>query len=136
MTFYQAATLCRWLTEREREREREREKEILKEDVLFGSGVIIRLNRHKAPRTVPTIKEQAATARAAGLKRFTADRPCKRGHVVRRADAKGTCITCDYLRNSATANAIILSVECVAVPATWRYLLHRVTGRYYFIASK
>jgi hypothetical protein len=52
-------------------------------------------------RTVPTIKEQAATARAAGLKRFTADRPCKRGHVVRRADAKGTCVTCDYLRNSA-----------------------------------
>ena len=49
MTFYQAATLCRWLTEREREREREREKEILKEDVLFGSGAIIPLNRHKAP---------------------------------------------------------------------------------------
>jgi hypothetical protein len=58
------------------------------------------LNTHKEPTPEPTIKEQAATARAAGLKRFTADRPCKRGHVVRRADAQGRCITCDYLRNS------------------------------------
>jgi hypothetical protein len=59
------------------------------------------VNTHKEPTPVPTIKEQAAAARAAGLKRFTADRPCKRGHVARRADAQGTCITCDYLRNSA-----------------------------------
>jgi len=92
ITFYQAATLCRWLRER---------KKYLRQGVLFGSGAIVPLNTHTKHRTVPTIKEQAATARAAGLKRFTADRPCKRGHVVRRADAKGTCITCDYLRNSA-----------------------------------
>jgi hypothetical protein len=50
---------------------------------------------------VPTIKEQAAAARAAGLTRFSADRPCKRGHVERRTDAQATCITCDYLRRSA-----------------------------------
>jgi hypothetical protein len=50
---------------------------------------------------LPTIKEQAAAARAAGLTRFIADRPCKRGHVERRTDAQATCVTCDYLRNSA-----------------------------------
>jgi hypothetical protein len=49
---------------------------------------------------MPTIKEQAAVARAAGFKRFTADRPCKRGHFERRTDTRGTCIACDYLRNS------------------------------------
>jgi hypothetical protein len=50
---------------------------------------------------MPTIKEQAAAARAAGLTRFIADRPCKRGHVERRTDAQATCVACDYLRNSA-----------------------------------
>jgi hypothetical protein len=45
-----------------------------------------------------TFKEQAAAARAAGLKRFIADRPCRRGHLERRADDKGTCIACNYLR--------------------------------------
>lgn len=50
---------------------------------------------------MPTIKEQAAMARAAGLTRFIADRPCKRGHVERCTDAQATCITCDYLRRSA-----------------------------------
>ena len=47
------------------------------------------------------IKEQAARLVPPVSKQFTADRPCKRGHVERRADAQGTCITCDYLRNSA-----------------------------------
>jgi hypothetical protein len=45
-----------------------------------------------------TFKEQAAQARAAGLKRFIADRPCRHGHLERRADDKGTCIACNYLR--------------------------------------
>ena len=45
-----------------------------------------------------TVKEQAAHARAAGLKRFIADRPCRHGHVERRADDKGTCVVCHYLR--------------------------------------
>jgi hypothetical protein len=48
-----------------------------------------------------SFKEQAAQARAAGLKRFIADRPCKHGHLERRADTKGTCAACTYLRNSA-----------------------------------
>jgi hypothetical protein len=47
-----------------------------------------------------TFKEQAAAARAAGLKRFIADRPCRHGHVERRADDKGTCVACHYLRHS------------------------------------
>ena len=45
-----------------------------------------------------TVKEQAAQARAAGLKRFIADRPCRHGHMERRADDKGTCLACHYLR--------------------------------------
>jgi hypothetical protein len=36
-----------------------------------------------------TVKEQAAQARAAGLKRLIADRPCRHGHMERRADDKG-----------------------------------------------
>ena len=48
-----------------------------------------------------SVREQAAVARAAGLQEFICDRPCKNGHVIRRADAKGTCIGCNYLRNSA-----------------------------------
>jgi hypothetical protein len=45
-----------------------------------------------------TVKKQAAQARAAGLKRFIADRPCRHGHMERRADDKGTCLACSYLR--------------------------------------
>jgi hypothetical protein len=45
-----------------------------------------------------TVKEQAAQARAAGQKRFIADRPCRHGHMERRADDKGTCLACNYLR--------------------------------------
>jgi hypothetical protein len=47
-----------------------------------------------------TFKEQAAAARAAGLKRFIADRQCRHDHVERRADDKGMCIACYYLRHS------------------------------------
>jgi hypothetical protein len=47
---------------------------------------------------MPTVKEQAAKARAAGLKRFIADRPCRHGHMERLANDKGTCVACNYLR--------------------------------------
>jgi hypothetical protein len=50
---------------------------------------------------MPTVKEQAAAARAAGLREFICDRPCRKGHVLRRADGKATCVACNYLRNSA-----------------------------------
>jgi hypothetical protein len=59
---------------------------------------------------VRTAKEQAAKARAAGLKRFIADRPCQHGHLERRADARGTCITCHYLRHSPRIVRSSLSV--------------------------
>jgi hypothetical protein len=35
-----------------------------------------------------TVKEQAAQARAAGQKRFIADRPCRHGHMERRPEDK------------------------------------------------
>jgi len=66
-------------------------------DILTSCMVIVALGRLLIMRTV---KEQAAQARAAGLKRFIADRPCRHGHMERRADDKGTCIVCHYLRHS------------------------------------
>jgi hypothetical protein len=42
-----------------------------------------------------TLKQQAAEARDAGLKRFISDQPCRYGHHERRADKQGTCIACD-----------------------------------------
>jgi hypothetical protein len=47
-----------------------------------------------------TVKEQAAAARAAGLKNLFAIVLAKTAMFLRRADAEGTCRTCKYLRNS------------------------------------
>jgi len=54
-----------------------------------------------------TFKEQAAAARAAGLKRFIADRPCLHGHLERRADRQGTCIGCVYLRYRPVVRSLV-----------------------------
>jgi hypothetical protein len=41
-----------------------------------------------------SVKQRAAEARAAGLKRFISDRPCQYGHYERHANGKGTCVAC------------------------------------------
>ena len=48
-----------------------------------------------------TLKQQAAEARAFGLKRFTSEQPCRYGHNVRLADRHGACETCFRLRKMA-----------------------------------
>ena len=61
-----------------------------------------------------TVKEQAAQARAAGLKRFIADRPCRHGHVERRADDKGTCVVCHYLRFRPPVRSLLTATRTAA----------------------
>jgi hypothetical protein len=129
-TFCQAATLCRRLRER---------KKYLRDGVLCGSSAIIpwkhikhlhRADDQRTSRHGSRCRPQTIHCRSP-----VQTRPCgaprrRQGHVHHlRLSAKQP-------PTSRTANAIILSVECVAVPATWRYLLQCVTGRYYFITSK
>jgi hypothetical protein len=61
-----------------------------------------------------TFKEQAAAARAAGLKRFIADRPCRHGHLERRADSQGTCIACKYLRYRPVGHSPVKATNSAA----------------------
>ena len=61
-----------------------------------------------------TFKEQAAAARAAGLKRFIADRPCRHGHLERRTDRQGTCIGCNYLRYRPVARSPVNATSTAA----------------------
>jgi hypothetical protein len=87
-------------------RQRDRDQHLVAVDALSVSSLHSRrLHGHSLSfrsfrrlLIMRTFKEQAAQARAAGLKRFIADRPCRHGHLERRADDKGTCIACNYLR--------------------------------------
>ena len=67
-----------------------------------------------------TVKEQAAAARVAGLQEFVCDQPCRNGHVIRRADAKGTCMACNYLRTSAPISRSTFSGTNIAAERTRR----------------
>jgi hypothetical protein len=68
---------------------------------ILASCMIILAGMAATTSHMRTIKEQAAEVRAAGLRRFVADRRCRHGHLERRADGKGMCIACNYLRHSA-----------------------------------
>ena len=71
-----------------------------------------------------TVKEQAAQARATGLKRFIADRPCRHGNMERRADDKGTCLACSYLRLRPLVRSLSTATSTAVERATlaaWRY---------------
>ena len=75
------------------------------------------LNRFVVMRTV---KERAAAARVSGLQESICDRPCRNGHAIRRADAKGTCIVCNYLRTSARITRSTFSATNITAERTWR----------------
>jgi hypothetical protein len=68
--------------------------------------IVLALGRNRS-LIMRTFKEQAAAARASGLKRFIADRPCRHGHLERRADRQGTCIACSYLRYRPVARSLV-----------------------------
>jgi len=69
--------------------------------ILASCMIILAFGMAATTSHMRTIKEQAAEVRAAGLRRFIADRRCRHGHLERRADGEGMCIACNYLRHSA-----------------------------------
>jgi len=69
--------------------------------ILASCMIILAFGMAATTSHMRTIKEQAAEVRAAGLRRFIADRRCRHSHLERRADGKGMCIACNYLRHSA-----------------------------------